>query len=145
MLRRFGPEALRFFRFAAVGAIGFLVDAALLATLHHGLGVDPFSARAVSIAAAAFCTWRLNRSLTFGASPSGQTAEGLRYAAVAGLTAGLNYLVYALALILWPQLPPLAAVVLATAVAMGASYAGYSRFVFSASSAATGTPSSHRR
>jgi putative flippase GtrA len=145
VFRNLDAEAARFVSFGVVGAIGFLVDAGLLAALHHGVGLDPFSARALSIAAAAFCTWRLNRRLTFGASLSGQAIEGLRYAVVAGLTAGLNYLIYALALIVWPPLPPLAAVVIATAIAMGASYAGYSRFVFSASSAATGTPSSHRR
>jgi putative flippase GtrA len=121
---------LRFARFAAVGGAGFVIDAGLLAFLHHGAGLDPFSARALSIVVAAFSTWRLNRSLTFGASGRSQAEEGLRYGAVAALAAGLNYAAYALALSLWPVLSPVAAAVGATLVAMGLSYAGYARFVF---------------
>jgi hypothetical protein len=65
---------------------------------------------------------------------------------VAALTAGFNYLVYALALILWPSLPPVAAAVGATMMAMGFSYAGYSRFVFSSEArAAVAVPMSQRR
>ena len=127
----------RFLRFAMVGGAGFLIDAGLLAALHHGAGLDPFSARLVSIAAAAFSTWRLNRMVTFGASAASQTTEGLRYASVAALTACFNYLVYALALIVWEDLPPIAAAVLATLAAMTLSYLGYSRFVFYGSSTPT--------
>jgi putative flippase GtrA len=136
--------AARFLRFAVVGGLGFLVDAGVLSILHHGIGVNPFIARVLSIAAAAFVTWRLNRRLTFGASPLGQAHEGLRYAAVAGLTAVLNYMLYALALMLWPELPPVAAATSATLIAMGVSYAGYSRLVFGAATAA-GSSSSQRR
>jgi putative flippase GtrA len=139
-------EAIRFLCFAIVGGTGFLVDAGTLATLHHGAGMDPFLARIVSIALAAWTTWRLNRSLTFGVSALSQSMEGLRYAVVAGVTAGLNYMLYALALMLWPELPPLAAAVGATLVAMVFSYAGYSRFVFAGSrSAVIGSPSSQSR
>ena len=123
-------EAERFLRFAIVGGTGFVIDAGLLALLHHGAGIDPFSARLASIAVAAFSTWRLNRLVTFGASPSSQTSEGLRYGAVAALTACFNYAVYAAALIAWPGLPPVAAAVIATLVAMMFSYLGYSRLVF---------------
>ena len=127
----------RFLRFAVVGGTGFLVDAGLLAALHHGAGLDPFTARLISISAGAFSTWRLNRVVTFGASRASQAAEGLRYAAVAALAAGFNYAVYALILIAWTGLPPIAAAVLATLVAMTLSYFGYSRFVFYGSSRPT--------
>jgi putative flippase GtrA len=140
-------EAGRFLRFAVVGGIGFVIDAGLLALLHYAGGVDPFLARLVSISASAFSTWRMNRALTFGASARKQAVEGLRYGTVAGLTAGVNYLVYALALIIWPALPPVIAAVLATLIAMGFSYAGYSRFVFGTGSGADATvgPRSQRR
>jgi putative flippase GtrA len=139
-------EATRFLRFSLVGGAGFAVDAGLLAALHAGAGVDPFTARLVSMSAAAFSTWRLNRALTFGASASTQAAEGARYAIVATLTACLNYGLYALLILLWPGLPPVAAAVAATGLAMTASYLGYSRFVFAAgASAVLGGPSSHRR
>ncbi len=144
-------EARRFLRFALVGGTGFVIDAGLLAILHHGAGLDPFLARLISISASAFTTWRLNRNLTFGASGLSQASEGLRYGIVAALTTGLNYLVYAAALLLWPALPPLAAAVIATLAGMGFSYAGYSRLVFSgasdagASSEAMAGPSSQSR
>lgn len=138
-------EAARFVRFALVGGTGFLVDAGLLVALHNGAGFDPFSARLVSITASAFTTWRLNRSLTFGASDRSQSAEGFRYALIAGLTAALNYCLYALTLIAWPELPPIVAAVGATLAAMLFSYAGYSRFVFRGAATVLGPPRSQRR
>jgi putative flippase GtrA len=138
-------ESARFFRFVLVGGLGFAVDAGLLALLHHGAEVDPFISRVFSIAGAALFTWRMNRAVTFGASPTSQTTEGLRYAVVAALTAGLNYLLYALALTLWPTVPPVAAAIIATLIAMGVSYIGYSRFVFAGTLAVFSSPSSHRR
>jgi putative flippase GtrA len=138
-------EATRFLRFAVVGAIGFVIDAGLLVALHHGAGLDPFSSRLVSISASAFTTWRLNRSLTFGASDLSQANEGLRYALVAAATAGFNYLVYVLLLLGFPGLPPIAAAIAATLAAMFFSSAGYSRFVFSGARTIVGAPSSHRR
>lgn len=124
------PEHARFARFALVGGAGFFIDTGVLAALLHGIGLDPFSARAVSISAAALSTWRLNRMLTFGASPASQVTEAMRYGGVAGAAAALNYALYALALLLAPGLPPVGAVVIATAMAMTFSYLGYSRYVF---------------
>jgi len=138
-------EAARFLRFAVVGGAGAIVDIGLLAFLHYAGQFDPFSARLLSISAAAFSTWRLNRSLTFRASPYGQAAEGLRYAAVAASAAGLNYLLYAMALLAWPATPPILAVLAATSLAMGFSYAGYARYVFQGARPATFAPRSQSR
>ena len=138
-------DAARFLRFAFVGGVGFLIDAGFLALLHHGAGLDPFSSRLISISISAFTTWRLNRSVTFGASHFSQASEGLRYALVAVATAGFNYLIYALLIVVFPALWLVAAAVVATLVAMFFSYAGYSRFVFSGVSATVGAPSSQRR
>jgi putative flippase GtrA len=138
-------EIGRFFRFAFVGCIGFLIDAGLLALFHHGAGLDPYSSRLISITASALTTWRLNRSMTFGASNRSQTSEGFRYALVAAATAGFNYLVYAALLLAFPSVPPIAAAVLATLVAMFFSYAGYSRLVFQGTGATVGGRSSQRR
>lgn len=147
-MRIFDPaasEAARFIRFACVGGIGFAIDAGLLAFLHYGAGLDPYSARLVSISASALTTWRLNRSLTFGASKRSQASEGFRYALVAAATAGLNYLVYVALLIAFPELPPIVAAIGATLAAMFFSYAGYSRLVFQRARATLGEPSSQRR
>lgn len=142
-----GPasEAGRFLRFALVGGTGFAVDAAILAILSAVLAFDPFSARLVSMSIATLVTWRLNRAHTFPASDKAQVLEGMRYATVAALACGANYGAYALALVVLPGLSPIAALVFATAVAMGVSYAGYSRFVFSDARTIVGSPSSQRR
>jgi putative flippase GtrA len=138
-------EAKRFIRFALVGGTGFLIDAGLLTVLHNLGGIDPFTARLISITASALTTWRLNRSLTFGVSGRSQTAEGLLYGLVASVTAALNYLIYVLILVAWRDLLPLAAAVAATLAAMLFSYAGYSRVVFAGAATVVGPPSSQRR
>lgn len=141
----------RFARFAAVGGAGFLIDTGTLSLLHYGAGLDPFSARAVSAPLAMVATWRLNRRLTFGASPRRQAEEGARYLAVATLAALLNYTLYGAMLLVFPIVPPPLAVAIATAIVMAGSYLGYSRLVFSsavspgASATEGGGSSSHRR
>jgi putative flippase GtrA len=120
----------RLFKFACVGFAGFAVDTGSLALLHHGFGLDPFTARIISIALAIFSTWRLNRSVTFGRSDTGQVSEGARYYGVALVTAGVNFSIYSAILLIWTAVWPVAAAVAATAVTMFMSYFGYSRLVF---------------
>lgn len=120
----------RLFKFACVGFAGFAVDTGTLALLHHVLGLDPYTARILSIALAIFTTWRLNRSVTFGRSDSGQVSEGARYYTVAIVTALVNFGIYSAILLLWTNAWPVAAAVVATAVTMFMSYFGYSRLVF---------------
>jgi putative flippase GtrA len=137
LFRVLPPETERFLRFAVVGSTGFVVDAGLLTTLYHGVGLDPFSARLISICFAVLTTWRLNRAHTFGASPRRQSSEGMRYASVAAATACFNYAVYCLIIALWRDVPPVAAAVAATLSAMTFSYLGYSRFAFHGATAPT--------
>jgi putative flippase GtrA len=117
-------------RFAIVGVIGFLTDAGSVFALTQA-GLDPFSARVISIALAMFTTWRLNRAMTFGDSGRSEVSEGARYGVVALAVAGLNYVIYAGLLLAFGQLWPVAATAIASVVAMAASYFGYSRLVFS--------------
>ncbi len=147
MLRLVKAEAPTFLRFALVGGTGFVVDALVLSLLHYVVGLDPFSARVVSMSSATFTTWRLNRVHTFGASERSQAHEGMRYATVAALAAGVNYGVYAAALLLWRGTPPIVALVLGAGSAMAFSYVGYSRVVFSGARAPIigDAPSSQRR
>jgi putative flippase GtrA len=120
----------RFSRFLVVGAIGFLADAGALALLLAMTPLDPYSARLVAIVFALSVTWLINRSFTFSPSSRGMAREGARYGGV-GIGASLiNYAAYAAALALVPSLPPLAALVFGSLVAITASYLGYSRFVF---------------
>jgi putative flippase GtrA len=120
----------RFGWFVVAGAIGFLADAGMLALLLHVSPLGPFAARLIAIVFAMSVTWSFNRAVTFGRSRFPMLLEGARYGSVGLLSALLNYAVYAGLLLALPWLHPLAAVVVASLVAMAFSWAGYSRFVF---------------
>lgn len=59
-----GRLVVQFGKFGLVGAVGFVVDAAVL-YLGLGLGLEFFVARVPSFLAAATTTWALNRAFTF--------------------------------------------------------------------------------
>jgi len=145
MLKLIKAEAPTFLRFVIVGGTGFAVDALVLSLLHYGFGLDPFTSRVVSMCTATFTTWRLNRAHTFAESKHSQAHEGVRYATVAALAAGVNYGVYAAALLLWRHMPPILALVAGSGSAMVFSYVGYSRAVFSGPRAIFGGSRSQRR
>ena len=118
----------RIIRFALVGGMGFLADAAALSILIGPVG--PFGGRVLSIAFALGVTWLLNRYVTFGPSSREPLNEGVRYGAVGVAAAVLNYAVYSGLLLAIPSFNPFAALVAASLAAMAFSYAGYSRLVF---------------
>ena len=120
----------RVLRFAAVGGIGFLADAAMLAALLAATPAGPFLARLLSIGLALIVTWQLNRQLTFGPSSRGLLAEGTRYGSIGVFSSIANYLAYSALLLAIPGLPPLAALVFASLAVMALSYVCYSRLVF---------------
>jgi putative flippase GtrA len=108
----------RFLRFAVVGAAGFVVDESVLALMHRVLGLDPFSARAISILAAMSFTWWGNRNLTFREHKAEGAAaiarEWLRFVAANSVGALVNYGSYALLVRFAP--PPANNAYLATAI-----------------------------
>ena len=120
----------RLTRFALVGGIGFIVDAAILWVLLTASPLGAFAARLVSIGFALTATWLCNRHLTFQPSRRGLALEGARYGGVGIAASIFNYLVYSSLLLAIPTLPALAALTLASAAAMALSYLGYSRLVF---------------
>jgi putative flippase GtrA len=120
----------RVLRFAIVGGIGFVADAAALWLLLATTPLGPFLSRLVSIGFGLTVTWLCNRHLTFRPSSRGPLREGARYGGVGAATSVVNYLVYCGLLLAWPGLPALAALVLASLAAMTLSYIGYSRLVF---------------
>ena len=121
---------LRLASFVIAGTSGFVTDAGLLHVLITYTPVGPYAGRVLSIAAAMFVTWQINRNFTFGRSERTATDEGVRYAFIGLLGALLNYAVYATLIFTMPLIQPVAAVVAASLAAMGFSYFGYSRFVF---------------
>jgi len=120
----------KYLSFLIAGGIGFAVDAGVLLSLLHWTSIDAFSARAVAIACALFCTWMLNRTFTFDKSAHSLIVEGARYGSVGLSTSLINYGLYSALLVLVPDVEPLAAVVLSSGCATLFSYNGYSRFVF---------------
>ena len=114
-------------RFVLVGSLGFAVDAGLTLLLIRA-GLQPWLARAPAIVAAMACTWLANRRFTYQASQSRPLVEASRYAAVALVMAGANYLLF-IALVALGT-PPLAAVAVVTGCQTLISFWAYKRFVF---------------
>ncbi|RAZ75122.1 GtrA family protein [Mesorhizobium atlanticum] len=120
----------RLFRFGLAGGIGFLADAVALWLLLATTPLGALSARVLSIGFALCVTWQINRHLTFSPSSRGMAQEGARYGGVGIATSIVNYLVYCAVLLALPAVPPLAALAIASIVAMTLSFLGYSRLVF---------------
>lgn len=116
--------------FVASGSIAFAVDAGVLVLLTGLLGLDPFSARLAAIASAMVAAWLAHRRLTFAVETAPSLGEFLRFAAVASGAAAVNYAIYAALLLVFGELPPLAALVAATLISMGVSYLGMRFGVF---------------
>ncbi len=131
--RRLLPLALKLAAFCFAGGVGFVVD--ILATLTLiNFGLSPLFARVLGIAVALCATYAINRGVTFrneaGTGAKAVAFESARYVAVALATSALNWAVYALVLVAVPGLPPVIAIVIGSAAAMGASYFGFAKLVF---------------
>ena len=127
----------RFLRFAIVGALGFLVDAGVLALVLHS-GLAGFHAgRCLSFLAAASFTWALNRRFTFAdraASRGNRGAQWARYVAAMSAGAAVNYAVYALVLA-WAGYTALVAplaVAAGSIAGLGVNFSAARWFVFAA-------------
>ena len=120
----------RIVRFVFAGGVGFVADAAALWLLLSITPLGPFIARILSIGFALSVTWLLNRQLTFSPSSRGIAQEGVRYGSVGIATSIVNYLVYSAILLTLSAMPPLAALAIASLIAMALSFLGYSRLVF---------------
>lgn len=87
----------QFARFAIVGALGLIVDIAVLMTCMHVFGLDPYSGRVVSYLCAATVTWYMNRHFTFAARAGVHRGkEWLLFVLCSSFAGVLNYGAYAL-------------------------------------------------
>ena len=127
----------RFLRFAIVGALGFVVDAGVLALVLHS-GLAGFHAgRCLSFLAAASFTWALNRRFTFAdraASRGSRGTQWARYVAAMSAGAAVNYAVYALVLA-WAGYTALIApfaVAAGSIAGLGVNFSAARWFVFAA-------------
>jgi putative flippase GtrA len=90
-------------RFAAVGVLGFLVDAGVLLAARSLLGLDLYSSRALSYVAAVTSTWALNRAFTFREyASSSKLVEWARFFAANTVGGAVNLGVYAALVNFWP-------------------------------------------
>lgn len=101
-------------RFAIVGGLAFLLDAAILKTLVH-FGVDPVVGRIFSLAASVTLTWVLNRNLTFAAQKPPSWGEFGHYVLSSMMGLIINYVVYSAAVFL--HTPLIVALVIGTVIA----------------------------
>jgi putative flippase GtrA len=103
-----GGTGRQFGRFALAGIAGLAIDAAVL-YLALALGAGYYLGRLVSFLTAVWCTWQINRRVTFAYGLDGPAwRQWWRYLG-AMLGGGiLNYLVYSLVLMYGPPHPLLA-------------------------------------
>jgi putative flippase GtrA len=128
-----------FARFGLVGGCGFVVDETILTILHYVIGIDRYSARAVSIFCAATFTWWGNRNLTFAehaatGGPLELAREWFRFMLANGVGALVNYAIYSICVTFAPV--PLAYPLVATVIGVGVglvfNFTMSKRFVFNA-------------
>lgn len=128
-----------FFRFALVGSVGFVVDAAVLYLAIAWLATGLFASRLLSYFVAATVTWLLNRRFTFAPSDDSSryaaANQWSRYVAVNGVGALVNLGVYSLAIILSDicRQHPILPLALGSGVAMIVNYLFSKHLVFSPS------------
>lgn len=84
-----------FWRFAIVGAAGFLVDAGALTLAMHWLGLGLYSGRVFSYLCAASFTWICNRRFTFAAGTGAPAAQWIRFLGANAIGGAVNYGIYA--------------------------------------------------
>ena len=128
--RKLARELLRF---GLVGAIGFLVDAAVLYVL-VSWHVHPLLARSVSFPTALLATWLLNSRWTFGEyrDENSQVRQALGYVIVQCVGSAANYVVFALCLPITgaSSLGAVAALAIGSAVGLFVNFVGSRLLVF---------------
>ena len=127
----------QFLGYALVGLGGFLVDASILTLLSVHLGMSLFSGRCISFTAATLTTWLLNRIFVFsegGPRKQGRLGEYGRYLAVQVAGAVTNLAVFFMLVQRFPTLArmPVLPLAVGEVAALGHTYVGSRRFVFSA-------------
>ena len=108
--------------FLASGLLAFAVDAAMLEIGVRLLALDPLVARLAAISLAMVAGWLAHRRWTFAVIEQPTLGEFFRYAAAGWMSAIVNYAAFALMLVLMPTINRLAALVIASALAMILSY-----------------------
>jgi putative flippase GtrA len=122
-------------RFAAVGTVGFIVDAVVLTVLSQWLSVNVYLARCCSFVVACLVTWLLNRTLVFESSAATAIAkqrEYGRYFLVQSGGAAFNMAIFSALIALVPTLQrmPVIPLAVASCCALVFNFAGSRLWVF---------------
>ena len=128
-----GPGGARLTRFALVGGMAFLIDAGLLTLLVSALGFGHFSGRAISFGVAVSASWVANRKWVFHRyATANRKKEYLRYLAVQGAGALINFGIYSMTIILIPELGrvPVIPLAIGASVAMLFNFIASNQLVF---------------
>lgn len=107
-----------FIRFAAVGSLGFMIEAVLLTWFTTLPAVGPILGRGISFPIAVLATWWLNRRLTFR-SINNPCRESLRYFGIQILGALTNLVVFILLVFFFSSLHRIPVIPLALAAIAG--------------------------
>lgn len=116
--------------FVFAGAVAFSVDSAILMLLTRLLHVPVLVSRLIAITLAMVASWLINRTITFPVDGRPTRAEFARFAAVGWAAAAVNYGIFALLILAWPSLHPVAAIAIASLFAMTFAYLGMRFGVF---------------
>lgn len=116
-------------KFLAVGVLGLAVDTAAFALAYH-FGATRALARAASLGLATCVTWIINRRITFQPTGRRRSLELARYATVALVAQGFNYVLFLALGALAPQVAPVLLIPFCAAAAAVLSYSGQRFFTF---------------
>jgi putative flippase GtrA len=121
-----------FLRFGFSGVMGFCVDAGLMHAIMRSTGISPLVARGISFPLALSVTWWLNRNWTFETGRHHEArSQYPRYVAVQLAGFAINYSCFAFLVTYTPLTArPIAALALASALAMLVTYVSSRAFVF---------------
>jgi putative flippase GtrA len=97
-----GRVAAQIPSFAAIGLLGYFVDAAITYLCAKYLGLSPVLARPPGFVVATFVNFALNRAITFRHSRAPLTRAFVRYGFVASAGLAVNYAVYSACVVLAP-------------------------------------------
>ena len=123
--------------FAAIGVIGYVVDATITFIGAKYVGLSPELARPPGFIVATIVNFALNRSITFRHARSSLTGSFVRYLLVASVGLAINYGVYSVCVALapifgiavTPAILPLF-VAAGSGVAMAVTFVGFRFFAF---------------
>jgi putative flippase GtrA len=90
--------------FAAIGVLGYLVDATVTYVCAKSLGLSPEFARPPGFILATIVNYALNRTITFRHAHSPLASSFLRYVLVASVGLAVNYAVYSACVFFAPSL-----------------------------------------